>query len=55
MGPHYDSLNESVIPAGKNAAGPVKSLILDRSDYRRSLVSTPLSPLPAHPSGAIMK
>jgi hypothetical protein len=21
MGPHYDSLNETVIPAGKNAAG----------------------------------
>jgi hypothetical protein len=32
-----------------------KILILDRPDYRGSFVSTPLSPLPAHPSGAIMK
>jgi hypothetical protein len=52
VGPHYDWFNESVIPAVRNVA-PYRG---GTAFYFLSGVILPLrKPLPAPPSGAIMK
>jgi hypothetical protein len=52
MGHHYDSLNEAVIPAVKNAA-PIGVFALLAGHFRRTHLSR-RNPLRRPPSGAIM-
>jgi hypothetical protein len=55
LGPHYDSLNESVILAVQNAAAAANPMKSRRSEHNLPCSAGMERPLLAAASGAIMK